>query len=309
MQLFKKILLLLTTFLFAVTVFLFAGCTQKPAIDENPPVTIDDKNPENPSDESTSTDKKTEEPSEKKDPVIVPSTGEKPDKPSQKPDSTPSGGTTDQKDPEPNANYYFDPNIIDVPEGDDYYKIVINKNYQLPKDFKPAELEVMYKSNYKLEKTACEHLTVLLKDMEKEGLSVYPASGFRTELFNRKVFTFKETYGNQKSESEIIDLAASIVAIPGSSEHQTGLAVDLTKSGSLEQSFGDTKEGIWLAENCHKYGFIIRYPKDKEDVTTITYEPWHLRYVGISLAEEIKNSGKCLEEYFDCPAISASAEK
>lgn len=201
-----------------------------------------------------------------------------------------------------------DPEIIEVPEGEEFYKIVVNKNYSLPEDFEPKELETMYKSSYKLEKTASGHLTELLKDMEKEGLSVYPTSGFRTqkkqsELFKNKISQYKKTYP-AKNEQEVFALAASIVAVPGTSEHQTGLAVDLTKDGTLQASFGKTKEGIWLAENCHKYGFIIRYPKDKESVTTITYEPWHLRYVGIGLAEDIKNSGLCLEEYFDKPAVA-----
>ena len=80
----------------------------------------------------------------------------------------------------------------------------------------------------------------------------------------------------------------------GQSEHQTGLAFDIN---STRWDFKDTIEGKWLAENCYDYGFIIRYPENKEDKTGYVYEPWHVRYVGNKVATDIKNSGLCLEEY------------
>ena len=83
-------------------------------------------------------------------------------------------------------------------------------------------------------------------------------------------------------------------ARPGHSEHQSGLAFDLN---DLSESFGRTKEGIWLRENCWKYGFIIRYPEDKESITGYMYEPWHVRYIGNDSAKAVYESGLCLEEY------------
>ena len=88
--------------------------------------------------------------------------------------------------------------------------------------------------------------------------------------------------------------AATAVARPRTSEHELGLAVDFN---SVEENFEDTKEFKWLKENAHKYGFIMRYPKENQDLTAVIYEPWHYRYVGIENALEIKNSGLCLEEF------------
>ena len=90
---------------------------------------------------------------------------------------------------------------------------------------------------------------------------------------------------------------------PGTSEHQSTLAFDLvvttypSRFDSLIQEFGETEAGIWLAENCHKFGYILRFPKDKEDITGIIYEPWHFRFVGRYHATRMHELGMCLEEY------------
>jgi hypothetical protein len=91
-------------------------------------------------------------------------------------------------------------------------------------------------------------------------------------------------------------------ATPGYSEHQTGLAIDVSAksvNNRLDESFGDSVEGIWLATHAQEYGFIIRYPKDKSDITGYSYEPWHIRYVGKPLAKYIYENNLCLEEYFN----------
>jgi len=92
-----------------------------------------------------------------------------------------------------------------------------------------------------------------------------------------------------------------VVAYPGSSDHQTGLGIDvINKAGigkKFTEAFGKTKEGKWLAENCWDYGFIIRYQKDKEDITKIIYEPWHLRYVGVQVAQYMHANNLSLEEF------------
>ena len=88
--------------------------------------------------------------------------------------------------------------------------------------------------------------------------------------------------------------ADTFSARPGTSEHQTGLAMDV---GWIDDSYGDTPSGKWLAANCYKYGFIIRYPKNKESITGYKYEPWHIRYLGTDIAKDVYDSGLCLEEY------------
>lgn len=138
-------------------------------------------------------------------------------------------------------------------------------------------------------------LTDFIAAARAEGLSVYLSSAYRdynnqAYLFNRKV----EQYGNEEE-------AAAIVARPGTSEHQTGLACDITdqyyelKNSSLE----DTALYRWMSKHCQDYGFIVRYPKDNEDVTGIIYEPWHFRYVGKEAAGYIMEHGLCLEEFLD----------
>lgn len=125
-----------------------------------------------------------------------------------------------------------------------------------------------------------------------EGLSVYLSSGYRSYdeqnyLYQRKV----SQYGQEQ--------AAKIVAPPGTSEHQTGLACDITdKYYSMKDStLENTALYQWMSKHCQEYGFIVRYPKDKEDATGIIYEPWHFRYVGVDAAKYIMDKGLCLEEF------------
>jgi D-alanyl-D-alanine carboxypeptidase len=94
---------------------------------------------------------------------------------------------------------------------------------------------------------------------------------------------------------------------PGASEHQSGLALDVTIDGTLRQSFGETKAGKWIADNCQRFGFILRYPQDKTGVTQIIYEPWHLRYVGVPHAAFMKEMNLCLEEYIRRVADNGSS--
>ena len=143
---------------------------------------------------------------------------------------------------------------------------------------------------------AVEELKRFIDDARAEGLSVYLSSSYRSYgeqqyLFNRKV---SQLNGDEAR-------AATIVARPGTSEHQTGLCCDITdryyetKDSSLE----NTQMYKWMYAHCAEYGFILRYPKDKEDVTGIIYEPWHFRYVGKEAAEYIMENGLCLEEFVE----------
>ena len=112
-------------------------------------------------------------------------------------------------------------------------------------------------------------------------------SGYRSYYDQKSTYNYWVSVYGQKD-------ADTISARPGHSEHQTGLAFDIT---SLNSSYGETEEGIWLRENCFKYGFIIRYPKGKEHITGYAYEPWHIRYVGVEHATYIMNNNLTLEEY------------
>ena len=125
--------------------------------------------------------------------------------------------------------------------------------------------------------------------------SAYRPYNYQRAIFDQRVNELMRT-GFSKEEATY--KASQSVQPPGASEHQTGLALDVSIDGILSQKFADTGAGRWLAENCHNYGFIIRYPENKTDVTKIIYEPWHLRYVGNPHAQIIKNLDLTLEEYW-----------
>jgi D-alanyl-D-alanine carboxypeptidase len=130
-----------------------------------------------------------------------------------------------------------------------------------------------------------------------EGIYLTPVSGYRSydtqvELYNNKINQMRNQ-GYSPEEAPI--QAATIVMVPGSSEHNLGYAMDIV---SLYESFDQTAEFDWLMENAEDYGFILRYPKGKEDITKVIYEPWHWRYVGVDTARKINASGLTLEEYY-----------
>jgi D-alanyl-D-alanine carboxypeptidase len=101
------------------------------------------------------------------------------------------------------------------------------------------------------------------------------------------------------SRAEAVNFAAQSIQPPGCSEHNSGLAIDITRPGvwDTREDFDTTKEFAWLQAHAHEYGFILRYPKDKQNITQVMYEPWHWRYVGVGPATAMKASGQCLEEY------------
>jgi len=141
----------------------------------------------------------------------------------------------------------------------------------------------------------------MIADAKSEGVNLTLVSGYRsasrqTYLYNRKVNYY---VGLGYSKSEALTKAASVVNPPGYSEHQTGLCMDITDSSyvSLTENQENTKGYKWLYANCYKYGFILRYPKDKENITEVIYEPWHFRYVGVEAATYIMSNNLTLEEY------------
>lgn len=167
---------------------------------------------------------------------------------------------------------------IEVKDGITYVNgiLVANKSYSLPADYAPG-----------LNSEAKAQFDKLAADAAKEGLNIYLSSGYRSYSYQKQIYSnYSGIYGAAKADT--------FSARPGHSEHQTGLAIDVN---SIDDSFTGTPEAIWLADHAHEYGFIIRYPKDKVEITGYKYEPWHLRYLGVSTATDVFNSGLCLEEY------------
>lgn len=180
---------------------------------------------------------------------------------------------------------------------------MVNKDYALPADYEPADLTVPnveftfgdadVPQRY-LRKEAARAVEELFNYAEKDGIELFAVSGYRS-------FTRQQGIFNIEKEESGEEHALQAVALPGQSEHQTGLAIDVTsRSVNLEitEAFGETKEGKWIKENAHRAGFIIRYPDQKESITGYQYEPWHLRYVGKEKAAVIYKNDLTLEEYF-----------
>lgn len=179
--------------------------------------------------------------------------------------------------------------------------LLVNKQYYLPADYVPPDLtkpDIPFSFSGDLpqrymRKEAADALSRLYQQAVAEKITLVGVSGFRSYQTQKAIF-------DQKAKAEGEEKANQFSARPGESEHQTGLAIDISSpsvGNQLTQSFGQTKEGLWLAENAPKYGFIIRYLKGKEDITGYMYEPWHIRYVGIETAQAIASQNITLEEY------------
>lgn len=145
-----------------------------------------------------------------------------------------------------------------------------------------------------MRKEAAKALEKMCNDAkENANLNIFLGSGYRSPERQNEVYA-----AEIKNEGEV---GKQYVAVPGHSEHQTGLAVDLTCKSMkflLEENFEDTKEGQWLINNAYKYGYILRYPKGKENITGYNYEPWHYRYVGVELSSYIHENNLTLEEVY-----------
>lgn len=177
----------------------------------------------------------------------------------------------------------------------DFNLVVINKDNPIPSNF---DLELSSLLGSQVHAKAKDSLEKMINDAKNDGIKLYISSGYRsierqTMLFNRKVNYFKNK-GLSQAKAEI--QAARIVAKPKTSEHHSGLAVDLN---GVRDNFYKTKEYKWLMSNSYKYGFILRYPKDKTNITNVIYEPWHFRFVGVEHAQKMMSQNLCLEEYIE----------
>lgn len=181
--------------------------------------------------------------------------------------------------------------------------VLVNKNYSLPSSYIPHDLvrpNVTFTfGDQKLEKgflrkEAAGAIEKMFSDAKKSGIELYGASGYRS--YSRQMALYNIEVSRVGKER-----ASQAEAVPGTSEHQTGLAIDIASKSTnllLTEGFADTKEGKWLYENAHRFGFILRYQKGKERITQYEYEPWHFRYVGVKVATIIYEHNWTLEEYF-----------
>lgn len=176
--------------------------------------------------------------------------------------------------------------------------MLVNKSSTLSKNYVPQNLvqpDIVYLNSVEgeeklLDEEAAISIEKLFYQAKMENIKLYATSGYRSYELQKNLYKDRV-----KSQGKIT--AEKYVARPGESEHQTGLAIDITNE---ERYFtGDTKEAKWLENNSYKFGFIVRYPKDKEYITGFNYEPWHLRYVGVEIAKQIHEREIVLEEYLN----------
>lgn len=159
--------------------------------------------------------------------------------------------------------------------------LIVNKSYSLPDSYDPGGLEA----------TTQTWFNKLVQGAAKDGINIYNSSGYRSYGYQRQIYdNYVSIYGT--------DTADTFSARPGHSEHQTGMAIDCN---IISDEFAGTPEAKWLAEHCHEYGFIIRYPQGKQNITGYKYEPWHIRYVGTEISYRIHELGETatLEELFN----------
>ena len=174
-------------------------------------------------------------------------------------------------------------------------KILVNKYYYLDNKYVPENLETISNryalSNMKMVKEAKEAFEEMAKDAKKENLNIIAMSTYRS-------YDYQVNLYNRYVRTDGKDAADTYSGRPGHSEHQTGLAVDVYNGKENYTNFEKTKEFTWMTKHAHEYGFILRFPKDKETETGYVYESWHYRYVGIDIAKYIKEHNISFEEYY-----------
>ena len=184
---------------------------------------------------------------------------------------------------------------------DSWELLLANPDNPLPDDF-TVETAVV-QGSFEMDARVADVMKQMIADAEEDGVDLMICSAYRSisrqqELFDAEVAN-QMSAGKSKADAEAI--TATMIAVPGTSEHHTGLAADIVTPThqTLDPEFADTAAGQWLQEHAADYGFILRYPEDKQDITQIIYESWHYRYVGVEHAKAITEQGLCLEEYLE----------
>ena len=178
------------------------------------------------------------------------------------------------------------------------YIVLTNKENLLSEDYIPPDLvkltcKKISSDPIQMREVAANALSDMFAAAKEDGIILYAHSGYRSYRTQKTMYSNRLKKNNGKDDG--------VVAYPGSSDHQTGLGIDIINKAGIGKkfttAFAETKEGKWVAENCWNYGFVIRYQKNKEDITQIMFEPWHLRYVGVQVAQYMHENDLSLEEF------------
>ncbi|MCC3374580.1 D-alanyl-D-alanine carboxypeptidase family protein [Cohnella sp. REN36] len=264
---------------------------------------------------ASATDKPSADPAESDQPVQDEAAATPTAKPDKKPTKTPKPAQTQAPDTgtsslaailtenAPNKTIKTNKDGLAVVTNTSSMYVLVNKKRNLPSTYKPADLVVPDVAfsfagdspKKQLQRPAARALEKLFAAASEDGITLKAVSGYRSYATQKSIF-------DRNASLKGAEVANKTSAVPGQSEHQTGLAMDVSSASAnyeLEEKFASTKEGKWLAANCAEYGFIIRFLKGKEDITGYSYEPWHIRYVGKEAAKEIMKQKITLEEYLE----------
>ncbi|MCM3748503.1 M15 family metallopeptidase [Paenibacillus pasadenensis] len=222
--------------------------------------------------------------------------------PSSKPSTDPTPGQQGGGKQEGSSGGGDKGSAVEVTANAEAVTALVNKQFKLPKGYAPDDLvypDIPFTfsekiDKRKLRKEAAKALEDLVAAAKKDGIKLAGVSGYRTESRQKTLF-------DNYAKKDGVEAANKYSARPGHSEHQTGLAIDVSGIDgkcAAESCFGGTPEAEWLAKYAADYGYIIRYPEGKEAITGYKYEPWHIRYVGVDLAHKLEQSGDTLEEYY-----------
>lgn len=195
------------------------------------------------------------------------------------------------------------PAVYAAAQTEDWRLILVNEENPLAESYSVDTSAADTVTGKELQREAAEQYRAMQAAAKEEGIELMLCSGYRSVEYQTGLFERKKQYYLNKglSEAEAEEQAATVVAIPGCSEHNCGLAADIVtpEHQNLDTAFEDTAAFGWLSNHAAEYGFILRYPEGKQAYTGIIYEPWHYRYVGVENAYKIVNSGLCLEEYLN----------
>lgn len=193
------------------------------------------------------------------------------------------------------ADYAFDP--------EDWRLILVNKQHKIPDGYEFPLGNITASGSMQCDERILTDLLTMMQAAKEDNVDLVICSPYRD--FNRQAYLFEKKVNRYMNAGmsylDAYKTASVSTTAPNASEHQIGLAIDFYSSTymRLDEDFENTQAGIWLAENSYKYGFILRYPKGKEYITGIIYEPWHFRYVGVEAATVITESGVTLEEFLE----------
>ena len=211
--------------------------------------------------------------------------------------------STSESKPDSSMLWAEEDRIIINPEQELWNLVVVNGTRAIPEGYTP-KLSSVAGTDVMLDSRVAPYYTDMYNAAKKDGITLSPYSGYRSydrQKRNYNNLTEEYMYKYNLSRADAAAKAATVILPPGTSEHNLGLAMDICNTNS---SFANQKEYKWLTEHAHEYGFILRYTAEKQPQTGIIPEPWHWRFVGVEYAEQIKNSGLCLEEWLDANGIA-----